>query len=328
MGSAMGQCVTAEFPGLGMREICWPGRNAAVTKQLGWASQWRWFHACATWGHPCVSLQTLSAVFCQPCQGCLMCLSLVQVCARLGPPASSGNVFFFCSGHICLPSAGQGPAQLPAGVPVCHACVTTAPPASVPGSLPATSPSSPHTGRPPTPLAPFPLPHSASTKTLDFQRQLCHENVFTVGCWGAVYPQEHSGGILCSRESQRRSEKCQGCTAWHDSSHPVAWTVQPHPLRHRALPGTSVSTAALGLGVPFPVAQGGRRPGSFPRGRAHITSSGSDGAAGGEAPLPACPPPALPPAAAAPAQRGPRIPGLFLGWPYQPSCPCCRLPPH
>lgn len=122
-----------------------------------------------------------SAVFCQPCQGCLMCLSLVQVCARLGPPASSGNVFF-CSGHICLPSAGRGPAQLPAGVPVCHACVTTAPPASVPGSLPPTPPSSPCTGRPPTPLAPCPLPHSVSRETLDFQRQLCHENVFTVGC--------------------------------------------------------------------------------------------------------------------------------------------------
>lgn len=51
VGSAMGQHVSAKFPGEGMTEICWPGRNAAVTKQLGWASQWRWLQSCATWGH-------------------------------------------------------------------------------------------------------------------------------------------------------------------------------------------------------------------------------------------------------------------------------------
>lgn len=53
VGSAMGQHVSAKFPGEGMTEICWPGRNAAVTKQLGWASQWRWLQSCATWGHLC-----------------------------------------------------------------------------------------------------------------------------------------------------------------------------------------------------------------------------------------------------------------------------------
>lgn len=51
---------------------------------------------------------------------------------------------------------------------------------------------------------PDPQPHvhclapPVSRETLDFQRQLCHENIFTVGCWGAVCPREHFGGISCS----------------------------------------------------------------------------------------------------------------------------------
>lgn len=113
---------------------------------------------------------------------------------------------------------------------------------------------------------------------------------------------------------------------------PACGLCNPILLRHRALPGSP--RAVLGLEVSFPVAPGGlwMEAGQFPRGRAHITSSGSgggDGAAGGEAPLPA---PLSPPQLSLRLllrRRGPRIPGLFLGWPYQPSCPLCRrLPPH
>lgn len=299
-GSAMGQGVCAEFPGLGMREICWPGRNAAVTKQLGWASQWR---CCmpvlpgdthVTADTLCCVMPALPRVFdvaCPLCSGVCQAVPLLP----LG--------MFICSGHICLTSVGQGPAQLPAGVPVCHACVTAAPPCHQRAWLCATNSSQqpPYVEAPhPRPLVHCPTP-AVSRDTLNFQRQLCHENIFTVCCWGAVCPQEHSGGIRCPWQSQRRSEKRQGCTAWHHTRHPGVRIVQAHPVGHRALPGPPSSTAALGSGVCVPLSPGGRcreagqflEPTSLPLAAVTVTVL--------LVPRPQCPPPALPPAAAAPA---------------------------
>lgn len=86
-------------------------------------------------------------------------------------------------------------------------------------------------------------------------------------------------------------------------------------------PATELSPGRLSLLPPGRAV--GRRPGSSSRGaglpRAHITSSGGGGG-GGEAPLPVCPPLGAPSGCCA-RRRGPRIPWLFLGWPYQPSCP-------
>lgn len=159
VGSAMGQCVSAEFPGEGMREICWPGRNAAVTKQLGWACQWRWHQSCATWGHPCHCKLSLSAVLCQAGQGCLM---WPGPCARLGPPAAPGNVFLLRA-HPCpfgragsCPAASWGP-----GVPcLCH----TMPPACL-APCHQLLPAAPARGSPnPRPLVRCPTP-SVSRET-------------------------------------------------------------------------------------------------------------------------------------------------------------------
>lgn len=194
----------AEFPGLRMREICWPGRNAAVTKQLGWASQWRSLHAWCCLGTP-MSLQTLSAVLCQPCQGCLMWPVPCAVgCARLGPPVSSGNVFLLKAHLSPFGWAGAcSAASWGLSVPcLCHRC----------SSMPPACLTSCHQlllhGEAPDlkPLVHCPTP-PVSRETLDSQRQLCHENIFTVGYlsprtfWGHLVHSKARGGAGSVRVS-------------------------------------------------------------------------------------------------------------------------------
>lgn len=246
-----------------------------------------------------VSLQTLSAVLCQPCQGCLMWPVPCAVgCARLGPPASSGNVFLL-KAHLSpfgwagtCSAASWGPS-----VPcLCHHC-SSMPPAC----LAPCHQLLPHGEAPdPQPLIHCPTP-TVSSETLDFQRQLCHKNIFTVGCWGAICPQEHFGGISCSQQSQRRSRKCQGRTTWHNTRHPGG--VDCAALSFEAQSWLPSSCTWLG--------------GAFPPGSGRAADGGravSPAAEPTSLPLavtvllvarphcpPHCPPPALPPAAAAPA---------------------------
>lgn len=77
-----------------------------------------------------VSLETLFALLCQPCQECLMCPVPCAVgCARMGPPDSSGNVILL-KAHLSpfgwagtCSAASWGPS-----VPcLCHHCCSMPP---------------------------------------------------------------------------------------------------------------------------------------------------------------------------------------------------------
>lgn len=287
-----------------------------------------------------VSPQALSAVLCQPCQRCLMWPVPCAVgCARLEPPASHVGMVF-CSGHICLPSIGQGPAQLPAGVPVCHACVTAALPCHQHAWLPAASSSQqpPHREAPdPQPLARCPTP-AVSRETLDSQRQLCHENNLYHGLLGCyLSPGAFWGNLVFMGKPEEEQEVSRlHRLARHqepssDTRHPGVQECATPSLEAQSPPGLPQLHSCTWLGGVFPTrsgraVDGGRavppaaEPTSLPLAVAAVTVVVA---------RPHCP--RVPPQLSLRLllrRRGPRIPRLFLGWPYQPSCPCCRLPPH
>lgn len=201
-----------------------------------------------------------SAVFCQPCQGCLMCLSLVQVCARLGPPASSGNVFFAQGTSVSLQLVGDllscqlgsqcampvSPQLLqPACLAPCHQLHLSAPARE---GL-----------RPPWPLVHCPtlFPGRPWTSRGSFAMKMSLP-------WAAVYPQEHFGGNLVFTEEPEEEREASGShrLARHQSPRGVdcaapsfeAQSPPWHPHLH----------SCTGLGGSFGSGSGRTEAGQFP----------------------------------------------------------------
>ncbi|XP_017590657.1 PREDICTED: uncharacterized protein LOC108446941 [Corvus brachyrhynchos] len=159
VGSAMGQHVSAKFPGKGMREIMLARQKCCCHQTAGLGIPVEVAPMLSSLGTP-MSPQALSAVLCQPCQGCLMWPVPCAVgCARLEPPASHGNGLLLRTHLSPLDRAGTcSAASWGPSVPcLCHCCSSMPPVCLAPCHQ--LLPAAPSQGGP-RPPAPCLLPHS------------------------------------------------------------------------------------------------------------------------------------------------------------------------